>query len=55
MDLLTVLEEDESRHCANRKRAGDVRELVNVHLVEVDVLICLGEILDLWGNCLAGT
>lgn len=37
VDQLAALEKIESRHCAHSKLLGDIRNIVDIHLVELDI------------------
>jgi hypothetical protein len=54
-NLLTSLEEVKSRHSTNTEFLSDIRNLININLVESDVGLILGESLDLGGDQLAGS
>lgn len=55
LDLLAVLEEEESGHSGDTVVSSDLAELVDVDLVELDAGVCLGHLLDGRGDGLAGT
>lgn len=55
LDLLTTLEEKESRHGRDTVGSSDLRKLVDVDLEELDVGVLGAQLLDLGGDGLAGT
>lgn len=55
LDPLAVLEEEESRHSGDLVVGGNLAELVNVDLVELDAGVLLAQLLDGGGDGLAGT
>jgi len=55
LDLLAVLEEEESGHSGDLVLGGNLAELVNVDLVELDAGVLLAQLLDCGRNGLAGT
>jgi hypothetical protein len=54
VNLLAILEEEESGHGGDAVLGGDLGGLVDVDLVELDVLVGQAELLDLRGDGLAG-
>lgn len=55
LNLLPVLKEEESRHSRDTVLGGNVRQLVDVDLEELDVVVFGAQLLDLRGDGLAGT
>lgn len=55
VDLLSTLEEDESRHGANTQIAGGLGQLVDVDLVELGLRVGLAELGHPGRDHLAGT
>lgn len=55
VDLLAVLEEQEGGHGGDAVVGGNIRELVNVDLVELHVLLLGAKLLDGGGDSLAGS
>lgn len=55
VDLLAVLEEEESGHSGDLVVGGNLAELVNIDLVELDAGVLLAQLLDGGGDGLAGT
>lgn len=54
LHLLAVLKEEESRHSGDTVLRGDLGQLVDVDLEELDVLVLLAQSLDVRGDGLAG-
>ena len=42
-DLVTTLEQEECGHCADAELLSDIRDLVDVELVEACLVVCVGE------------
>jgi hypothetical protein len=55
LDQFAVLEEEEGRHSGDAVLSGDVGEVIDVDLVELDVAVGLAELLNGGGNSLART
>lgn len=55
LEQLAVLVEEEGRHSGDTVLSGDISEVIDVDLVELDVLVGLAELLNGGGDGLART
>jgi hypothetical protein len=54
-DLLSIFEQEKSRHSTDTELCRDVIDLIHVHFVEVNVWVVLRERNNFWGDQPAGT